>query len=401
MHTIEELEHSIETIIPADGLRKKIQTAQKENRPLRVKFGMDPTAPDLHLGHAVCMKKIRQFMDNDYEIHLIVGNFTALIGDPSGRNVTRPPLSAEEVKKNAQTYIDQLGKIFDTSKVHVHYNNDWLGSMTLDQVLKLMSQATLSQIMQREDFSKRFAEKTPISLHELLYPLMQGYDSVQIQADIEFGGRDQLLNCLFGRTLQENIGQDPQVVIGMPLLCGLDGHIKMSKSKNNYIGLTESPENMFGKTMSIPDSLLPEWIELTTDFSAEEKASMIADLKNNAVNPMELKKKVAFDIVRQYHSAEEAQRAQEFFYKQVQQKGLETKEYQQISATQLNIQAPVLLTDVIVALDPKQSKSAARRLIESGAVSVNGEKITDTTYQLSSLEKVKIKVGKRGFYELI
>lgn len=400
MHTIQELERGIEAIIPADGLRKKIQTAQKENRPLRVKFGMDPTAPDLHLGHAVCMKKIRQFMENDYEIHLIIGNFTSLIGDPSGRNTTRPPLTAQEVQKNAETYIQQLGKIFDTSKIHVHYNNDWLGSMTLADVLKLMSQATLSQIMQREDFAKRFEENASISLHELLYPLMQGYDSVQIKADIEFGGRDQLLNCLFGRTLQENVGQDPQIIVAMPLLCGLDGHIKMSKSKGNYIGLTESPEDMFGKTMSIPDSLLPEWIDLTTEFSPEEKANMIADLKNNKVNPMELKKAVAFDIVRQYHSKEAAEKAQDFFYHQVQQKGMETKEFKQVSLTDLGLSLPVSLVDVAVAVEPQQSKSAVRRLIESGAVSIDGQKVTDINEKITAAP-VKIKIGKRGFYEIV
>lgn len=400
MHMLEELEQGIEAIIPADGLKRKIQTAQKENRPLRVKFGMDPTAPDLHLGHAVCMKKIRQFLENDYEIHLIIGNFTSLIGDPSGRNTTRPPLTPQEVQKNAQTYIQQLGKIFDTSKIHVHYNNDWLGKMTLADVLKLMSQATLSQIMQREDFAKRFAENASISLHELLYPLMQGYDSVQIKADIEFGGRDQLLNCLFGRTLQENVGQDPQIIVAMPLLCGLDGHIKMSKSKGNYIGLTEPPEDMFGKTMSIPDSLLPEWIELTTEFSPAEKANMIADLKNDKVNPMELKKKVAFDIVRQYHSEEAAQKAQDFFYRQVQQKGLDSKEFKQVALADLGLSLPAAVVDVIVGLEPGQSKSAVRRLIESGAVSIEGEKITDINGKIISVP-IKMKVGKRGFYEVV
>lgn len=395
-----ELSFGIESIVPANGLKEKLEIAKKENRPLIIKFGMDPTAPDLHLGHAVGLKKIREFMEAGHEAHLIVGNFTALVGDPSGRNTTRPPLTPEEIEFNSKTYVEQLSKIFDTSKIHIHYNNDWLGKMNFADILKLLSRATLSQMMQREDFKSRYENNIPVALHELIYPIIQGYDSVAIKADIEFGGRDQLLNCLFGKSLQESLGMPGQTVFTMPLLRGLDGHIKMSKSKGNYIGLTEHPNDMFGKTMSIPDFLIPEWVELTTSWTAEEKANAIADYKNNTINPMEIKKKIAYNIVEQYHSKEAAEEAALFFYKQVQQKGFDTKEFKPISWQDLPQTDSIGLVDLGAFL-LEQSKSNIRRLIESGAVSVNGEKETNITAQLSNTgEEIKLKFGKRGFFTL-
>ena len=395
-----QLAYGIENIIPANGLAEKLAISQKENRPLIIKFGMDPTAPDLHLGHAVALKKIREFMQAGHEIHLIVGNFTALVGDPSGRNTTRPPLTPEEIERNAKTYVAQLSKIFDTSKIHIHYNNDWLGQMNFADILKLLSRATLSQIMQREDFKNRYENNIPVALHELIYPIIQGYDSIAIHADIEFGGRDQLLNCLFGKSLQESLGMSGQIVLTMPLLCGLDGHIKMSKSKGNYIGLTEHPNDMFGKTMSIPDFLIPEWVELTTDWTPEEKANAIADFKNNVVNPMEIKKKIAFNIVEQYHNKQAAEEASLFFYKQVQQKGFDTKEFKPVSWTELPQSESIKLIDLGAHL-LGQSKSNIRRLIESGAVSVNGEKeININTVIKNEGDEIKLKFGKRGFFTL-
>lgn len=395
-----QLAHGIESIVPSNGLAEKLAIARKENRPLIIKFGMDPTAPDLHLGHAVALKKIREFMQAGHEIHLIVGNFTALVGDPSGRNATRPPLTPEEIKHNAETYVSQLSKIFDTSKIHIHYNNDWLGKMNFADILKLLSRATLSQMMQREDFKNRYENNIPVALHELIYPIIQGYDSVAIHSDIEFGGRDQLLNCLFGKSLQESMGMPGQTVLTMPLLCGLDGHIKMSKSKGNYIGLTEHPNDMFGKTMSIPDFLIPEWVELTTDWTPEEKANAIADFKNGSVNPMEIKKKIAFNIVEQYHSKQAAEEASMFFYKQVQQRGFETKEFKAVSWSELPQTDSIGLVDLGAQL-LGQSKSNIRRLIESGAVSVNGEKETNmNTIIKNEGDEIKLKFGKRGFFTL-
>ncbi len=402
--TLEKLKQGIETIVPTNGLEEKLKLAEKEKRPLIIKFGMDPTAPDLHLGHAVAFKKLRDFQEAGHEIHLLVGDFTACIGDPSGRNTTRPPLTAEEVKKNAQTYIDQMDKVIDTKKnVKILFNGDWLNKMTFADVIKLLGKATLAQMMQREDFANRFENNIPISLHELVYPMVQGYDSVAMNCDIEFGGRDQLFNCLVGKTLQEAFGKKEigQTVISMPLLRGLDGVMKMSKSKGNYIGLTETANEMYGKTMSIPDDLLPEWIELTTDFTPQVKADMIADYKNGKVNPMDLKKKVAFDIARQYHGEEAAKAAEAFFYKQVQQKGFDTKEFTSISMANLPIATQdVSLVDLAAAVHSHESKSAIRRLIESGAVSINGEKRTDPFSKLNLQKGMKIKIGKRGFYQL-
>lgn len=400
---LEKLSKGIEMIVPADGLAEKLKEAETENRPLIVKLGMDPTAPDLHLGHAVVLKKIREFQEAGHEIHLIVGDFTAQIGDPTGRNTTRPPLTAEEVKINAQTYIDQLHKVVGDERLTIHFNNDWLGKMTFSDVIKLLSRATLAQMMQREDFNNRYTNNIPIALHELLYPMLQGYDSVEINSDIEFGGRDQLFNNLVGKSLQESFGKkNGQVVLCMPLLRGLDGVMKMSKSKNNYIGLTEPANDMYGKTMSIPDDLLEEWIQLTTDFDDETKVNMIADLKNGKTNPMDIKKKVAFNIVKQYHDEKAAQEAEAFFYKQVQQKGFDSKTFEPVCIQSLQIGSdgtPKLL-DVCFALNPKESKSALRRLIESGAVCINGDKVTDCNQSCCLVPGTKIKMGKRHFFEL-
>ena len=398
----EDLARGIESVIPENGLKEKLALAEKEHRPLIVKFGMDPTAPDLHLGHAVGLKKLRQFQEAGHELCLIVGDFTACIGDPSGRNSTRPPLTAEEVKVNAKTYIDQLGKVVDMTKnIKVVFNGEWMDKMTPADFIKLLSKATLAQIMQRDDFATRYAEKAPIALHELVYPLMQGYDSVMVKSDIEFGGRDQLLNCLVGKSLQESMGMPGQIVIGMPLLVGLDGKMKMSKSKGNYIGLNESPNDMYGKAMSIPDELIPDWVELVTDWTADEQSKAIADYKNGSVNPMEIKKKIAFNIVEQYHSKADAEAAEHFFYIQVQQRGFDTKEFEEVSASALGLTSPCGLVDFGVAVMKGQSKSAIRRLIESGAVSVSGEKVTDINAKVEPVaEGLKIKIGKRGFFNL-
>lgn len=400
--TYEELARGIETVVPANGLKEKLELAEKEKRPLIVKFGMDPTAPDLHLGHAVGLKKLRQFQEAGHELCLIVGDFTACIGDPSGRNTTRPPLTPEEVKVNAKTYIDQLGKVVDMSKnIHVVYNGTWMNKMTFADIIKLLSRATLAQVMQREDFAVRYQENTPIALHELIYPLMQGYDSVMVKSDIEFGGRDQLLNCLVGKSLQESMGMPGQIVVSMPLLVGLDGKMKMSKSKGNYIGLAEPPNDMYGKAMSIPDELIPDWVELVTDWSADEKSKAVADYKNNTVNPMGIKKKIAFNIVEQYHSKADAEAAEHFFYVQVQQRGFDTKEFVEVKAAELGLLVPCGLVDFGAAVMKGQSKSAIRRLIESGAVAVGGDKVTDVNAKLNPTEEgLKIKIGKRGFFEL-
>jgi len=400
---IKKLERGTEMIIPEGSLAKKIALAEKENRPLIIKFGMDPTAPDLHLGHAVALKKLRQFQELGHEIHLLVGNFTAMIGDPTGRNTTRPPLTEEEVKVNAQTYLEQMDKVIDTkNNVKICFNGDWMGKMSFADMIKVLGKLTLAQIMQREDFDNRFKNKIPIAMHELVYPMIQGYDSVVMKSDIEFGGRDQLFNCLVGKNLQEAFGaEEGQTVICMPLLRGLDGEMKMSKSKGNYIGLTEDANTMYGKTMSIPDSLLEEWLELASDFSEEEKADMIAALKNQTVNPMEIKKKLAANITAQYHSEEETVAAADFFYRQVQQKGFDTKTFTPVEIASLGDTNGLTLVNLCATLVPEQSKSALRRLIESGAVSLNDEKAVDVNMTPVIEAGLKIKIGKRQFFELV
>ena len=394
--TYEELADGIESIIPTNGLKEKLDLAEKEHRPLIIKFGMDPTAPDLHLGHAVAMKKLRQFQEAGHELWLLVGDFTAQIGDPTGRNGTRPPLTREESEANAKTYIAQMDKVIDTKKnVHIVFNGDWLNKMSLADIIKVLGKATVAQMLQRDDFAKRMASNIPISLHELIYPMLQGYDSVVMKADIEFGGRDQLFNCLVGRELQLANGLPGQTVISMPLLRGLDGEMKMSKSKGNYIGLTESADVMFGKTMSIPDELLEEWIELTTDWTRAEKDEAINSLKNQTVNPMDLKKKLAHNIAKQYHSQEEADTALQHFIETFSKKDFPS------DAPEIKIGAEsVALLPLVKACMPDKSNSEIRRLITQNAVSINQQKKSDEKEVISLETPLQVKIGKLGFFKV-
>ncbi len=272
-------------------------------RELIVKLGFDPTAPDLHLGHTVVLRKIRQFQDAGHKSVIIVGDFTARIGDPTGRNKARPPLSEDIIQENAKTYVNQLSKVVDIEKVEIRFNSEWLSKMTCDDVVTLMSNMTAAQLLQREDFSNRYNNNIPISLHELFYPMMQGYDSVEINADIEIGGTEQLFNCLVGRSLQESNGKPGQIVVSMPLLIGLDGKEKMSKSQNNYIALTEEPNQMYGKIMSMPDHLLENYLDLVTDFPPDKIAGMKMSLLEGTLPPMGAKQIIAENIVMQYHGA--------------------------------------------------------------------------------------------------
>jgi len=328
---IRKLKENVEIILPENGLEEKIQQAEKENRKLIIKLGFDPTAPDLHLGHAVVLKKLRQFQDLGHQIVIIVGSFTARIGDPTGKNKARKPLTAEEVHHNAETYISQLSKVIDMEKTKIVFNSEWLDALNFSEVIQLMSKVTVAQLMHRNDFNKRFSENTPIAMHELVYPILQGFDSVQINCDIEMGGTDQLFNCTMGRQLQESHGKSPQIVMCMPLLKGLDGKEKMSKSLNNIIGLTDEPNEMFGKTMSIPDSLIDEFINLTTDFSPEEKKSLKQNIVNDE-NPMNIKKLIAKNIITQYHNAESAENAELFFMNQFQRVKILKKKFLNLSS---------------------------------------------------------------------
>ena len=399
---IEELKENVEIILPENGLEQKLKQAKEENRKLIIKLGFDPTAPDLHLGHAVVLKKLKQFQDLGHQVVILVGSFTARIGDPTGKNKARKPLSAEEVQHNAQTYINQLSKIIDVEKTKIVYNSTWLDGLSFSAIIELLSRVTVAQLMHRNDFNKRFTENTPIAMHELVYPILQGYDSTQIKADIEMGGTDQLFNCTMGRQLQESYEVSPQIVMCMPLLRGLDGKEKMSKSMNNIIGLTDEPNEMFGKTMSIPDNLLEEYINLATDFSIEEKEQ----LKNRIAsgdNPMKIKKIVAKNIITQYHNAEAAEGAEVFFSTQFQNKNFDEKVFEPVKINTLqNIENNRMsLLDLCHQLKKDSSRSAVRRLIEGGGIQIDNEKRTDANESIVLKNGMKIKIGKRTFYELI
>jgi tyrosyl-tRNA synthetase len=400
METIQKLKENTAIFLPENGLEEKLNQAEKENRKLIIKLGFDPTAPDLHLGHAVVLKKLKQFQDLGHQIVILVGSFTARIGDPTGKNKSRKPLNAQEVQHNAETYIAQLSKIIDVEKAQIVFNSDWLDSLSFSEVIQIMSNITVAQLMQRNDFNKRFTENTPIAMHELVYPILQGFDSVKINADIEMGGTDQLFNCTMGRQLQETFKKSPQIVMCMPLLRGLDGKEKMSKSLNNIIGLTDEPNEMFGKTMSIPDDLILEFLELTTDFSAKEKQEIKNRLKEE--NPMNIKKIIAKNIISQYHDEKKADKAEDFFVNQFQNKNFEEKSFVPVLISSLdNKSDQMALIDLCAFIKNDITKSANRRLIESGAVQVNNLKITNPFELIELKKETKIKIGKRNFYELV
>lgn len=399
METIQKLKENAAIFLPENGLEEKLNQAEKENRKLIIKLGFDPTAPDLHLGHAVVLKKLKQFQDLGHQIVIVVGSFTARIGDPTGKNKSRKPLSAEEVQHNAETYIKQLSKIIDVEKAKIVFNSEWLDALSFSEVIQIMSNVTVAQLMHRNDFNKRFTENTPIAMHELVYPILQGFDSVKINADIEMGGTDQLFNCTMGRQLQESFKLLGQIVMCMPLLKGLDGKEKMSKSLHNTIGLIDEPNEMFGKTMSIPDSLILEFLDLTTDFSLEEKQQIKNSLE--VENPMNIKKMIAKNIISQYHSNEKAAAAENYFINQFQSKNAATKSFVPVLISSLEKDSEqIALIDLCASIKNDITKSANRRLIESGAVQINNEKILNP-YELVQLKKdAKIKIGKRDFYEL-
>lgn len=346
-----------------DGLFDRLVEALQDGRPLKIKLGMDPTAPDLHLGHSVPLTAMRKFQDLGHIAQPLIGDYTARIGDPSGRNKTRPPLTGEAIDANAQTYYKQLFKIVDEApeKVELLYNGQWLKDLSFADTIKLCAQVTAAQILAREDFAKRLSENTPISMHELLYPIMQAYDSVAMDCDIEFGGTDQTFNCLMGRQLMGALGKRPQVVMTYPLLEGLDGVEKMSKSKGNYIGVTEAPNEMFGKTMSIPDSILGRWFELLTPIAPADRPT----------HPMEAKKLLARTITARYHGEAAAVEAQAAFEQRFSKRELDVDSLAEITLTE----PCETVVDVLVAVGFAASKSEARRLIAQGGVKINGEAV--------------------------
>lgn len=389
---LEIIQRGATEIVPLDELKEKLKKSAKENKPLQIKLGVDPTRPDLHLGHSVVLRKMRQFQDLGHEAILIIGGFTAMIGDPTGQNTTRPPLTAEEVAENAQSYIDQAQKILDTSRLKIVNNNDWLGTMSFMDVIRLASKTTVARMIERDDFSKRFNNNEPISLHEFLYPLAQGQDSVYLENDVELGGTDQKFNLLVGRQLQKDNDIEPQVCLMMPLLVGTDGSAKMSKSYDNYIGIDEPANEMYGKSLSIPDELIYTYFELVTDVATEE----LSAIKEKAEkDPRNAKHDLAFAITKLYHGEEGAKAAREHFEQTIINKQVpdDAPEFE-ISAGE-----SARILDIISDLNFSSSNGETKRLIQQGGVSIDDEKVSDIGLEisLSSGEEKVLKVGKRKY----
>ncbi|MCY7980011.1 tyrosine--tRNA ligase [Bacillus inaquosorum] len=383
-------------VIPPEELKAKLVKSISTGTPLKIKLGLDPSAPDVHLGHTVVLNKLRQFQENGHIVQLLIGDFTGKIGDPTGKSAARKQLTDEEVQHNAKTYFQQFGKVLDQEKVELHYNSKWLKTLNLEDVIELAGKITVARLMERDDFEERIAMQKPISLHEFFYPLMQGYDSVVLESDIELGGTDQHFNVLMGRHFQERYDKEKQVVILMPLLEGLDGVEKMSKSKNNYIGIDEHPNDMYGKTMSLPDSLMKKYIHLATDLELEEKKQLVKDLETGAVHPRDAKMLLAKTIVRMYHGAEAAEAAEHSFKTVFQENSLP----EDIPAVKWEGEKAPAVVDLLVTLKLLSSKSEARRMIQNGGVRINGEKITDIHADAEIKENMIIQVGKRKFLKL-
>jgi tyrosyl-tRNA synthetase len=381
----------IADLVPEPDMARKLD----RGAPLRIKLGVDPTAPDLHLGHAVPLRKLRQFQDLGHTVVLIIGDFTALIGDPSGRNSTRPPLTAEQIDANAQTYVEQAFKILDPDKTELRRNSDWLGPLGFAELLRLTSRFTIARILERDDFSKRYGSQQSISLHEFLYPVAQAYDSVAVEADVEIGGTDQLFNLLAGRELMEKLGMEPQVALTLPLLEGTDGVQKMSKSYGNYIGLTDAPGEMFGKVMSIPDELMGKYFRLCTPLEVAEVDEIEAGLASGALHPNATKRRLARDIVALYHDSESAAAAEAGFDKVFREHAMPDE----IPEMTVSLDDEVYLPGLMQELGLASTSSEGRRMIDQGGVKIDGEALVPRlyTYARAQVENRVLQVGKRRY----
>jgi tyrosyl-tRNA synthetase len=392
---IELIKRNTVEIIPEDELVKKIEKSIKENKPLRVKLGCDPSRPDLHIGHGVVLQKLRDFQDLGHKAILIIGDFTAMIGDPSGKNKTRPPLTIEETKVNGKTYFEQASKILSDKSLEIRYNSEWLDKMTFSDVIMLASKYTVAQILERDDFEKRMESKTPISLHELLYPLSQAMDSVAIESDVELGGTDQKFNLLVGRAIQEAYGQESQCIVTCELLEGTDGVEKMSKSLNNAICFTDSPKDIFGKTMSIPDKLILKYFTLGTKLNSPELAEIKKQLDNPSTNPRNLKVKLAYELVKKYYDKETAEYAQNEF------ETIFVKKEIPDDIPEFKIETNAIkLVSLMKETGTAASSSEAIRLIKQGGVTIDNEKITDDKHIIKADKDFILKVGKRKFVKI-
>ena len=393
---LEVIKSGVEELISEEELIKKLERCEKTGKPLRVKQGFDPTAPDIHLGHTVGLRKLKQFQDLGHTVVLIIGDYTGMVGDPSGKSETRPRLTYEQVMENAKTYEKQFFKILDRDRTEVRYNGEWFSKMSFSDVMDLAAKFTVARLLERDDFSNRYKEGKPISLHEFFYPLMQGFDSVAIQADVEIGATEQKFNLVAARQIQREYGQEPQVILTLPVLEGIDGTQRMSKTLGNYVGIDEPPDEMFGKVMSIPDELILKYFTLVTDYSVEQLKDVKKRLDDPAVNPMEVKKELARAIVSMYHSEGAALEAQKKFEKVFSEREIPE-----------DIPVVVLKDDsfeLVKALADNgvvSSRSEARRLIIQGAVRVDKQKVSDINYRFVKGKEYIVKVGKRRFVKFV
>lgn len=391
------IKRGVVEIIPEDELVKKIEKSLRTSKPLNIKLGCDPSRPDLHIGHSVVIRKLAQFQELGHQAILIIGDFTGMIGDPSGRNATRPALTLEATRINGNSYFEQASKILHREKTKIVYNSDWLGKMSFEDVIKLASKYTVARMIERDDFTKRFKAGEPISVHEFLYPLAQAMDSVAIESDVELGGTDQKFNLLVGRDIQREYGIEPQVILTMPLLVGIDGVEKMSKSYDNYIGISDEPSQIFGRTLSIPDNLIYQYFELATNVPNEKLKEIKNLLSDGKANPRDIKRELARTLVTMYHNQEAAEMAQQEFDNIFINKGLpdEIEEFNVGDKKEINI------LDLIILVNFAPSKGEARRLVTQGGVTIDGEKISDVQSSISVKTGMILKVGKRKFIKLI
>jgi len=393
--SLEVIKRGIVDLIEEEELIRKLERSYKTGIPLRIKAGFDPTAPDLHLGHTVLLRKLKHFQDLGHEVYFLIGDFTAMIGDPTGRSETRPALTKEQVLENAKTYKEQVFKILDPAKTKVVFNSEWFSKMTAEDIIRLCAKYTVARILERDDFKKRFENGLPIAIHELIYPLFQAYDSVALKADVELGGTDQLFNLLIGRDIQREYGQEPQVIITLPLLEGLDGVQKMSKSLGNYVGIMEPPKEMFGKLMSIPDNLMWKYYELLTDLPLEEIAEMKKGVEEGKLHPKEVKKRLARLIVAQYHSEKEALKAEEEFERVFSKRELPT-EVETFEITAGKVYLPKFLKELGIV----KSSSEAKRLIAQRAIDLNKETLTSEEVFFGKGEYI-LRIGKKRFVKFV
>jgi tyrosyl-tRNA synthetase len=392
------IKRGVSEIIPEEELVKKLERSLKEGKPLNIKLGCDPSRPDLHIGHSVVLRKLAQFQSLGHQAILIVGDFTGMIGDPSGRSATRPALTLKETREHGETYFQQASKILDAKKTKIVYNSEWLGKMSFEDVIKLAAKYTVARMLERDDFTKRYKAGEPISIHELLYPLAQAMDSVAIKSDVELGGTDQKFNLLVGRDIQREEGQEPQVILTMPLLVGTDGVEKMSKSYDNYIGISESPKEIYGKTLSIPDNLIYIYFELASDIPSSELKEIKEQLDNPKINPRDIKRKLARTFVKMYHSEDAATQAEEEFDRIFIKKEI-PDEVEEFKIDDNNSEFNIL--DLIIKVNFAPSRGEARRLVIQGGVSINNNKIIDPNFKTKLDDAMILKVGKRKFIKFV